>query len=145
VAKVLDGQLRSFNPFAEQAFFRWQALLRDRSRFVQWAEDTRERTRVALIRMYAVRNASVHSAVGEVRGAEQLAIAARNILDAVLEVLPNWLESHPARRPSEALNLVALRYRAVIVGNSSSGTVSIDADRLTLEAGDGINPCSPVP
>jgi hypothetical protein len=144
VAKVVEGQLRSFNPFAEQAFLRWQTLLRDTSRFARWVNSIREDTRVALLRMYAVRNASVHSAVGEVRGAEQLTIAARNIVDAVLEVLPNWLEGHPSRRPWEALNLVALRYRAVIAANLSPGTVSIDADRLTLEAGDGVVPQTPV-
>ena len=95
--------------------------------------------------MYAVRNASVHSAVGEVRGAEQLSIAARNIIDAALEVLPNWLEGRPARRSPEALDLVSHRYAALIAANGGAGGVAVDADRLTLEQGDGISPLTTVP
>jgi hypothetical protein len=144
VARLVDDQLVSFNPFAEQAFRRWRARLQNASRFVDWVEGIRKHSRVALVRMYAVRNASVHSAVGEVRGAEQLSIAARNIIDAALEVLPNWLEGRPARRPPEALDLVSQRYAALIAANGGAGGVAVDADRLTLEQGDGISPLTEV-
>jgi hypothetical protein len=140
VARLVDGLLAGLNPFAEQAFRRWRARLQHAPQFVEWVEGIREHCRIVLVRMYAVRNASVHSAVGEVRGAEQLSIAARNVVDAALEVLPNWLEGQPARRPREALRLVSRRYAAVIAANGAGGRVTVDTDRLTLEQGDGITP-----
>lgn len=139
VARFVAGQLADFNPFAEQSFRRWQDRLRDAAAFRQWVDQIREQAHVALVRMYALRNASVHTALGHAEGAQQLTIAARNIVDAVVEVLPNWLEG--TNRPGwEALNLISLRFHRVMDANAGTGAVQIDMDRLTLDEGDGIRP-----
>jgi hypothetical protein len=144
VARAVADQLPDFNPFAQQAFMRWQARLQSAPRFNEWLTETQKQATFAVIRMYALRNASVHSAVGHVDGAQQLTIVARNIVDGTMEVLPAWLGGSPGRPAWEALNAISLRYGAVLAANAGGGVVTIDADRLTRDEGDGITPATTV-
>ena len=139
VAAFLDPILADFQPFAHQTFRMWSWRLSVGSRLTAWASTHEAEANKTLVRMYALRNASVHSALAHADGAEQLAVAARNILDAVLEVMPLWMIGFIGRKPWEALNAISLRYQHVIRTNSHSNPARVDGDRLTTTAGDGVN------
>lgn len=144
VAAYVGPLLADLNPFAEQAFRLWNWRLAESGRFTRWASANRAQARTALIRMYALRNASVHSALAQAEGTEQLTVAARNMLDAVLEVLPHWLSPYPGQPAWQVLNAISLRYERVIRMNSHGGQAHLDIDRLTLKQGDGATPLMPV-
>jgi hypothetical protein len=131
-AAFVEALLPSFYPFAEQAFLRWRGRLQHADGFCSWLEGNREQTSTALTRMYAMRNASVHTALTQTEGAEQLAIAARNIVDSVLELLPLWIED--ASTPAwESLHELSQRYTRLVTENRGDGRAVLrDVDRLTL-------------
>jgi hypothetical protein len=76
----------------------------------------------------------------EAEGAEELALAMRNIVDAVLEVVPFWMPDYPGYEPWQALNRIQLRFRHIVRLNSYARPAVLDAERLTLPVGDGVTP-----
>jgi len=91
-------------PFVREAILRWRWRLAIGNRLSNWCDEIRTQAESSIGRMYVTRNATVHAALTEAPGGNQLAHAASNIVDTVYEVVPAWLEDNrPTWRAFERL------------------------------------------
>ena len=136
-AALFNQLLRDFPPFPRKTVEYWQWMLKKGPRLSNWCAGMELQARTTLNRMYVVRNFSVHKALTKSDGAGQLSHAAHNVVDAVYEFLPPWLE--PNRPTWKALD--GLRRRSQHVrrawGANRRATL-INAERLTRPGGDGL-------
>jgi hypothetical protein len=87
--------------------------------------------------MYVVRNFSVHKALTKADGAGQLSQAAHNVVDAVYEFLPAWL--NPKQPTWKALDGIRRRSHHVVkTWGRHRRPALINAERLTRPGGDGL-------
>lgn len=134
---VLRELLPTMVPFAREAILRWRWRLAVGNRLSNWCDGIHAEARATLGRMYVMRNSTVHTALTQSAGGDQLAHAAKNIVDAVYEVLPPWLS---ANQPSwQAFD--RLRRRANHVHrtwNHLARPALLNAENLTRPGGDGL-------
>lgn len=131
--EILPGMV----PFAREAILRWRWRLAVGNRLSNWCDEIRVQAEAAIGRMYVMRNASVHTAVTEVAGGDQLAHAAKNIVDSVYEVLPPWLE--PGKPTWRAFSHLERRaFHVHRTWNNLPMPASLDAENLTRPGGDGM-------
>ena len=124
-------------PFAREAILRWRWRLAVGNRLSNWCDEIRAQAHAAIGRMYVMRNASVHTAVTEVAGGDQLAHAAKNIVDSVYEVLPPWLE--PGKPTWRAFGRLERRaFHVHRTWNNLPTQALLDAENLTRPGGDGM-------
>jgi hypothetical protein len=116
---VVPRRLRPDAPVAEAASLFWTVassaspfvahrlrdvaeLVRRPSRLVFFASRAESRVSVTVSRIHLMRHRTVHGALISDDSAHQLAAAAHHVLDAVYEVIPNWLS--PTQAPWEAFD-----------------------------------------
>ncbi len=129
--------LPSMTPFAREAILRWRWRLAKGNRLSNWCDEIRGQARASLGRMYVLRNATVHTATTQSNGGDQLAHAAKNIVDTVYEVLPAWLQDgRPTWRAFERLERRAFHVHRT--WNHRSREALLDAENLTRPSGDGL-------
>jgi hypothetical protein len=135
--KLLLELLPGMVPFAREAILRWRWRLAVGNRLSNWCDEIRVQAQAAIGRMYVMRNATVHTAVTEVTGGDQLAHAAKNVVDSVYEVLPPWLEpGKPTWRAFERLERRAFHLHRT--WNNLPLPTLLDAENLTRPGGDGL-------
>jgi hypothetical protein len=79
------------SPFVQQRLHDAAELVREPSRLSFFAARAERRAWVNVARIHLMRHRTVHGALMHDESAYQLAAAAHHLLDAVYEVLPNWL------------------------------------------------------
>jgi hypothetical protein len=136
-AAVLLELLPDMVPFAREAILRWRWRLAVGNRLSNWCDDIEGQAKATLGRMYVVRNSTVHTAITQAAGGDQLAHAAKNIVDAVYEVLPAWLV--PGDLPWRAFDRLAKRANHLHrTWNHLAKPALLNAERLTRPGGDGL-------
>lgn len=134
---VLLELLPAMPPFAREAILRWRWRLAVGNRLSNWCDEVEAQAKAALGRMYVMRNSTVHTALTQSVGGDQLAHAAKNVIDAVYEVLPPWLAANqPTWRALEHLSRRANHLHRT--WNHLSRPALLNADRLTRPGGDGL-------
>ena len=136
-AAVFNQILADFPPFPRKTVEYWRWLLSRGPRLVNWCAVMELQAQTTINRMYVVRNFSVHKALTKSDGAGQLSHAGHNMVDAVYEVLPAWLQPRQATWRS----FDRLRRRAHHVLRSwgrKKRPALINAERLTRPGGDGL-------
>jgi hypothetical protein len=136
-AAVFNEVVRGFPPFPRRTVEYWQWLLAKGPRLANWCATMEVQARTTINRIYVVRNFSVHKALTKSDGAGQLAHAAHNMVDAVYEVLPAWVQTGKATWRS----LDGIRRRAHHVLRSwgrNRRPALINAENLTRPGGDGL-------
>jgi hypothetical protein len=84
------------SPFVQQRLADTADLVRQPARLSFFAARSETRARVNVARIHLMRHRTVHGALMHDQSAYQLAAAAHHLLDAVYEVLPNWLDGTSA-------------------------------------------------
>jgi hypothetical protein len=134
---VLRELLPTMAPFAREAILRWRWRLAVGNRLGNWCDEVETQAKAALGRMYVMRNSTVHTALTQSVGADQLAHAAKNVVDAVYEVLPPWLVAgQPTWQAFERLSRRANHVHRT--WSHLSRPALLNADRLTRPSGDGL-------
>lgn len=124
-------------PFAREAILRWRWRLERGNRLSNWCDEVRTQASATLGRMYVMRNATVHTAVTQATGGDQLAHAAKNVVDAVYEVMPPWLT--PSQPTWQAFERLARRAEHVHrTWNHRPREALLNAQNLTRPGGDGL-------
>jgi hypothetical protein len=134
---VLVELLPTLVPFAREAILRWRWRLAVGNRLSNWCDEVHGQARAALGRMYVMRNSTVHTALTQSSGGDQLAHAARNVVDAVYEVLPPWLVTNePTWRAFSRLLRRANHVHRT--WNHLARPALLNAENLTRPGGDGL-------
>ena len=116
-------------PFARYRLEEVANRLRNSGELANWFAESRNLASLQLTRMRFLRHAAVHRARHHDEAAQQLAVAAHDIADAVYEVIPHWLTG--SNRPWEALRDARRHYEQLLKGwSGTSGRPQIDPDRL---------------
>jgi hypothetical protein len=137
---VFDSVWPGLSPFALHSIDRWGTRLSSAQNLAAWMAGIHRQASVTVLRMRLLRNGAVHSAVTDVSGAHQLRNAASDVLDAVYEIIPLWTAARPHEQTARAF--IALRDRHDKLAGEwrkAAGTPRIDAQRLTLPVGDGLD------
>jgi uncharacterized protein YcaQ len=116
-------------PFAEQRLLATRWRLADGSRLNNWCAGQADRAHITTARVKRIRHKTVHTALARDESSRQIAQAARDILDAVYEVLPAWLA--PGTPTWRSLH-DARAWQLQLVGtwNQAAGPPAIDPSRI---------------
>jgi hypothetical protein len=137
---VLDSFRPGLSPFALHSIDRWGTRLSSAQNLAAWMAGMHRQASVTVLRMRLLRNGAVHSGVMDISGAHQLRNAASDVLDAVHEIIPLWTAGRPDEQTAGAF--IALRERHDKLAGEwreATGTPRIDAQRLTLPVGNGLD------
>jgi hypothetical protein len=93
-AAVLWDMVALMTPFVQQRVADTARLVRRLGALVYFASQVEGRARTNVSRVQLMRHRTVHGALMDSESAFQLASAAHHVIDAVYEVLPNWLQAN---------------------------------------------------